>query len=294
MSDKDATEKQLEEYADVFADLVNVLIFDGDDVVKPDELESLPPRSVYKAGSALHEQERDVAKRWKRGNIRIAFFGMENQTEIDEDMPLRIISYDGAAYRDELNADEPGKPKERYIVVTLVLYLGNKKRWDKPKSLIECFDIPERLAPFVSDHKLNLVEVAWLPDETIAKFKSDFRFVAEYLKQMRVNRDYHPTKETVDHVQAVLDILTALTEDKDLAKAVVNHTEKGANTMYKHLEELKEKMRSEISAECSAEAESKMGRLISYLLRNGKNDEATLAAENEAKRHELYLQYGIS
>ena len=294
MSDKDATEKQLEEYADVFADLVNVLIFDGDDVVKPDELESLPPRSVYKAGSALHEQERDVAKRWKRGNIRIAFFGMENQTEIDEDMPLRIISYDGAAYRDELNADEPGKPKERYIVVTLVLYLGNKKRWDKPKSLIECFDIPERLAPFASDHKLNLVEVAWLPDETIAKFKSDFRFVAEYLKQMRVNRDYHPTKETVDHVQAVLDILTALTEDKDLAKAVVNHTEKGANTMYKHLEELKEKIRAEGRAEGHAEAESKMGRLISYLLRNGKNDEIALAAENEAKRHELYLQYGIS
>ena len=64
--------------------------------------------------------------------------------------------------------------------------------------------------------------------------------------------------------------------------------------MYKHLEELKEKIRAEARAEGHAEAESKMGRLISYLLRNGKNDEATLAAENEAKRHELYLQYGIS
>ena len=289
-NDKDISEKRLEEFPDVFADIVNVLLFGGEDVIKPEELESAPPRSAYKAGSVLHEQERDVAKFWRRGRIRLAFLGMENQTDIDGDMPLRVISYDGAAYRDELNSDEPGKPVIRYPVVTLTLYLGTKKRWDGPKSLAECFDIPERLTPFVSDYRLNLAEVAWLPDETIAKFKSDFRFVAEYLKQMRVNRDYHPTKETVDHVQAVLDILTALTEDKDLAKAIVNHTEKGANTMYKHLEELKEKVR----IEASSEAESKMGRLISYLLRNGKNDEATLAAEDEAKRHELYLQYGIT
>ena len=39
---------------------------------------------------------------------------------------------------------------------------------------------PEKLDPYVSDYKVNLFEVAWLSDEQIAMFQSDFKVVADY------------------------------------------------------------------------------------------------------------------
>ena len=99
MAEKDASEKILESYNDVFSDIVNVRLFNGRQVLGADELEDQAPRTYYNADGRLHEIERDVAKRWKNGNIRVACIGFENQTASDPDMPLRVIGYDGAEYR---------------------------------------------------------------------------------------------------------------------------------------------------------------------------------------------------
>ena len=66
-----------------------------------------------------------MAKRWKKGNIRVACIGMENQTQADPDMPLRIMGYDGAEYRAQLLKNNAAE--SRYPVVTLVLYFGYEK-----------------------------------------------------------------------------------------------------------------------------------------------------------------------
>lgn len=102
MAEKDIAEKILEAYNDVFADIVNVLLFKGKEVISASELEDQAPRSYYKADGKIHEIERDVAKRWKKGNIRVACVGLENQTAADPDMPLRVLGYDGAEYRTQL------------------------------------------------------------------------------------------------------------------------------------------------------------------------------------------------
>jgi hypothetical protein len=109
MGEKDTSERTLEEYKDVFADIVNVLLFKGKRLIGEDDLTPESLRSIYKADGKLHEQERDVAKRWQKGNVRIAILGFENQTEADADMPLRVISYDGAAYRSQLLKDKKAK-----------------------------------------------------------------------------------------------------------------------------------------------------------------------------------------
>ena len=53
MAEKDASEKILESYNDVFSDIVNVLLFNGKQVLGADELEDQAPRTYYKemAGS---------------------------------------------------------------------------------------------------------------------------------------------------------------------------------------------------------------------------------------------------
>ena len=192
MGEKDVAEKRLLTYADVFANIMNVGLFQGDEVIRPEELTTILPQSTYKAEGKLRSQERDIAKLWKDSELRLALLGLENQSAIDAVMPIRIMGYDGAAYRDELNA----KPVKLYPVVTVVLYFGWEKRWGKPLRLKECFRIPERLEPYVSDYHINVIEVAWLPDEVIAKFSNPFRMVAEYFSQMRKKEKYHP-KDTL-------------------------------------------------------------------------------------------------
>ena len=98
MAEKDITQKVLEQYNDVFMDIVNVLLFNGEMVVRADDLIDLPTSSSKKIGRKINYQDRDVAKYWQGNKINIAMFGLENQTDPDKLMPLRVISYDGAEY----------------------------------------------------------------------------------------------------------------------------------------------------------------------------------------------------
>lgn len=132
MAEKDAVERTLEENNDVFSDIVNILVYKGKQEISADALEGATPGSIYKVDNKLRAQERDVAKYWRNVKFRIAMFGIENQTEAENDLPLRIIGYDGAAYRNQLyyEKDNEGKLRKnrnpRYPVITLLLYFGYK------------------------------------------------------------------------------------------------------------------------------------------------------------------------
>ena len=99
MGIKDLTEKILEDYNDIFADIVNVLVFKGKQRIKPETLVNTGVHSQYKNDKTgvLHEQERDVAKYWMNGKVQIALCGLENQTAVEPKMPLRVFGYEGAS-----------------------------------------------------------------------------------------------------------------------------------------------------------------------------------------------------
>ena len=79
MGEKDITEKLLEDYPDVFADIFNVLLFDGEKLIKEDELSESIVHSQYKAEDGrVHELERDVVKKWIKNNVALSLFGVEN------------------------------------------------------------------------------------------------------------------------------------------------------------------------------------------------------------------------
>lgn len=98
MGQKDLAERDFENHDDVFADIVNGLLFDGDPVIAPEELESLLPRQSYWQEGMKHDMERDVVKSWSLGNVKIVNIGLENQTASDRWMPLRVVGYDGEKY----------------------------------------------------------------------------------------------------------------------------------------------------------------------------------------------------
>ena len=230
MGQKDITQKNFEAYNDVFSDIVNGTLFDGREVIKPEALVDAIAKSQYKADdNVIHEQERDVTKYWTDKNcyIRLALLGVENQLAIDMDMPLRVIGYDGSSYRDEMNQDKividegTGKKHKirhkRYPVVTIVLYFG-KTPWQKPLSLYDVLEISDDLKPFVSDYKINLIDVPRLTRKQVEKFTSDFQIIADYFVQLNENNDYVPKDKTIKHADSFLKLMSVLTQDDKYAK----------------------------------------------------------------------------
>lgn len=243
MAEKDITEKNLEALNDVFADIVNVLLFKGEQVINEKDLETDTTKSMFKADGKIHEQERDVSKFWKNGEIRISILGIENQTAQDSDMPLRVISYDGASYKQQL-LDK--NQKKRYPVATLVLYFGTEEKWSKAKNLYDCFEVPEKLKPFVNDYKINVFNIAFLSPKTIAMFKSDFKIIAEYLRAKRLNQKYKGSKEKLKHANETLKMFSALTGDNSFEKVYnESNSKKGGITMCDVVERIRNDGRTE-------------------------------------------------
>ena len=220
MGEKDSAEKLLENCKDVYADIINGFLYQGKAEVCQEELIDSVRRSQYKADSnVLHEQERDGLKYWERNNVRFAVFGIENQTQIDKYMPMRIIGYDGAEYRNMLK--DRSKKKKACImpvpVITLVLYFG-KDHWDKRKTLKELMELPKELESYFNDYRINVFEVAWLTDDEIARFTSDFRIIADFFVQNRKNEEIRLGKEKIEHVDEVLKFLEVMSKDDRFGK----------------------------------------------------------------------------
>ena len=277
MGVKDITEKNLEELDDVFADIINVLLFKGERLVQEDELEADTTKSMFKADGKIHEQERDVSKFWKNGEIRISILGIENQTKQDSDMPLRIISYDGASYKQQLLNE---KQKKRYPVTTIVLYFGTDEKWNTSKSLYDCFEIPEKLKPFVNNYKINVFNIAWLSEKTIDMFKSDFKLIAQYFRTKRLNKKYTGSKEKLQHANETLKMFSALTGDDTFEKVYnENNLEKGGVTMCDVVERIRNEGRAEGKAEGRVEGkENAREEMILNLLESNAGSIEQIAA----------------
>ena len=99
-------------------------------------------------------------------------------------------------------------------VITIVLYYGTERKWNVPKNLKSLINIPEGLDEYVNDIKVNVFEIAWLTDEQISKFTSDFKIVANFFVNKRMNKDYIPDdRTTIKHVDEILKFLAVMTGD---------------------------------------------------------------------------------
>ena len=295
MGEKDVTQKMLENYNDVFADVLNVLLFNGEMIVDESNLTDALPMSVLKVDGRVRTQDRDVAKYWHNSKMNMAFFGLENQTGPDKLMPFRVYGYDGAEYAKQSRRENRNEIK--YPVITLVLYLGFDRKWEYPKTLFEILDIDENIKPYVNDFKINLFEIAYLDEEKTALFKSDFRILVDYLHQLRTNNSYNPKDYTIKHINELLTLMSVMTGDKRFEDSINEANEKEAKYMCEVLDIIEnrgiEKGLEKGLEKGRQEGADMVSKLNELLLNEGNIDKLRRANTDKDYRYKLLREYNI-
>ena len=107
-------------------------------------------------------------------------------------------------------------------------------------------DIPEGFEPYVSDYEMkNLYEIAFLTPEKVKLFRSDFRYVADYLVQKRMTNDYKPSADLLQHVDETLKLMSVLTDDRRFEEVIQELPGKGGTSMCTVLDKVENKGREE-------------------------------------------------
>ena len=214
MGKKDRQEKLLEDYEDVFSDIFNVLVFKGN-IIKKEYLKASGTVSLYKAENGdYREQIRDVLKEYNNEFLlNVGFLGIENQSSIDKYIPVRVMGYDYTNYRGQIDREQfPILP-----VITIVLNFSDKP-WDGTKSLIDIMKVPDEFKSYVQDYKVKVFDIAFLEDDIIKNFTSDFRLVANFFKNKRLGRQDSFGTDKITHVQELIDFFAVFTNEKRYKK----------------------------------------------------------------------------
>lgn len=233
---KDVVEKRLEEYEDVFADIFDNLFLGGKGIVQADNLVSMPTMAYTRqADGSLRGGIRDIRKESCLGGRYRLVCGIENQTDVDHTMPVRVMGYEYADYEAQIkkimdenmqNGKSAGAKRiynnqKLGPVMTGILYYGDRK-WKKPRCLHDMLEFPEGLdevlKPYVADYPIHVVEAARLTKAERERLTSDFRLVAEYLACRREEGKWRKFvadgKYCIRHIEELLDVLGEISRDE--------------------------------------------------------------------------------
>ena len=277
MAEKDITEKLLTDIDEVFADIYNNLCFNGENIIKPDDLSNASVTTAFISNDVTRGLISDVSKIYKNSNLTLALLNIENQSTEDSDMPFRIIGYEGAKYNSQLISGSDA----RYAVATLVLNFNTKKRWSTPKSIKESLKnkYPIELDEYINDYKVNVIDVAFMDKEDIEKLNSDFKAVAKYYYLKRNNiEDFEELGDcNLKYPVQTFATMKALTGDSRFEIAyndyVETHKDDKEVTMEKILDDLINKGRTE----GEAKGKELQARETAINLKNMNMDEETIA-----------------
>ena len=137
-----------------FSSLCNAILFQGKDVIEKD---SLVPYQNEETAIIDHKigirRLRDIIK---KTDIHGQYFllAVENQSDIDQSMPIRTGIYDMLTYYHQYQNQRKLTP-----VFTIVFYTGERK-WKGNHSLKDMMEeIPKELEQYFNDYKMILVDI---------------------------------------------------------------------------------------------------------------------------------------
>lgn len=138
---------------------------------------------------------------------------------------------------------------------------------------------------------MNLYEIAYLSDEQVQMFTSDFKIVADYFVQMRKNKDYVASKIAIKHAHELLQMMSVMTQDNRFENIYNSEIEGSTMTMCEILDRVESRGIQKGIAQGMAQGENTILSLMNYLLINNRAEDAKKATENEAYRKKLLKEF---
>ena len=218
MGKLDAVSKQYFGRHDTFADAFNYLLFDGKQVIKPNELSELDSNQVavlFKDKDIQEiQKQRDLLKLWSAmtdGDTIFVLFGAEIQGSVHYAMPIKTGLYDFITYDDQLSYIaarnwQRHKAKEielhggEYLygfrkedkvklVITATIYIGSEP-WDGPIRLSDIVsDKAKQLMTDLDDYRIRLISAMDLPEDDFSKFATELGDVMRFVKHQKEDVD---------------------------------------------------------------------------------------------------------
>lgn len=289
-----------------FANVFNAKVFDGAQIIKPEELEPIEGETHMliqtKDGKKQEiHRYRDITMRWK-GKMDLMILACENQDKIHYAMPVRTMIYDGLSYvqqmklmwdlRDETEEITDDEFLSKFCkddkicpVITLVFYFGEKE-WDASLDLYGMFEIEEilrandGLRKYIPNYTINLIDAERL--ENLALFQTDLQVIFGLLK---CRKDKQKLKQYVKDNKVFFKsvdmdtgmVIGAFMNSSNIMNGMRNQDEGGKVDMCKAMEDwaAEERLEGKLEGE-----ENKLVDQIRKKLEKGK-DIATIADEVE-------------
>lgn len=242
MGDKDRSEKLFVACRDVFAELVNVLVYQGEKALTEERMFPGPTESIYLGKDAeLAGQFQDYSMyEVVRGEI-LALYTVENQSRVDRQMVLRHAGYEGAAYwRQYRQGKTEGRtlPGGRgiYPVISLVLNWG-EKHWTAATAIHDLISYPVHRGAedYVDKNRMHVFDMRFMDEMVRNLFEGDVRVVLDYLsdRESLIRR-----RQKLRNPEEVMRMLHALSGDTRYLENITRMKEEGGATMCDLLDEM--------------------------------------------------------
>ena len=136
-----------------FADFFNAVLFSGEQVISPDELEdadtegsSILEHREYAESIQSSRDSIKICKKSMTHGVELVMLGLESQEHIHYAMPMRVMGYDYSTYKKQYDCNAKkyqkadGMTEDEYLsrmkktdkfmpVITVVVYYGDNP-WD--------------------------------------------------------------------------------------------------------------------------------------------------------------------
>lgn len=325
MGRKDIITKEYMEDTEVFADVFNHMIYQGEKVIEPKKLKELDTANViipYGAdGTAVpYQKYRDVFKilsAMEDENAVYLLLGVENQSRVHYAMPVKNMVYDSLEYAAQVqkaesshrrtlrkkNSDEKKPDSSEFLsgfyredrllpVITVVVYFGADD-WVAPRSLHEMLVVQdEKILSLVPDYRINLIAPSEMSEEEIEHFTSSFREVMQFIKY---SKDTKKLKELVETNVAFksMDIKATRVMEEMTGMRIEREDEEEKVDVCAGILGLQEEARTEGITKGIRIGAEREQRLTKFLLRDNRIEDLKRSFDDEAFRNKLLKEYGI-
>ena len=289
MGNQDQTEKMLLDFNDEFAEVFSVLVFKNKIKIDPNRLQDAATEYHHFEKGNPKELRRDIVKRYDGARLGFILLGIENQSDVDTLMPIRLMGYNWTRYRYQASQANT-RPPERMLepVFAHVINFSYKKKWDWPLALKDIVQVPNELEEFFQDYKITVTNVAWLTPEDRSLLTGDFRILADTLCAVRETGEIPGSTQTIRHLEELLATLAAITHRQYTIPQLTDTTTQGDMTMDDVFAQWEQKFIDQ-----GYEQGQKEG------FENGQNSSAVRACQRFGKSedetmHYLMLEYGMT